>query len=578
MDKILIVDDEESIRFSFKMTLADEGYDVMGAGDYNSALQLISKAEPDLIITDIFLGRLTGIDFLKEIRKRELVCPVIMMTGIPDIKTSREAVQFGAFDYIPKPINRETLLRIVSHGLRHKELLDNKHRLERENLRVRKNMEAIFRSLNDGVITVDNDLCVVEANDAVKEICGRTAGEIIGNRFKGCGSSCGGACVNALKKILKTRKAMDEIQVECRRPGKPGQVVRLTGSPLRIDENKVSGAVLVIRNVTQLATLERELEERQQFHRIIGKGRRMQEIFGLLENISDTDSTALITGETGTGKELIAHAIHHNSPRKNRPFIKVNCSALSENLLESELFGHVRGAFTGAVKDKKGRFEMADRGTIFLDEIGDISPLIQLKLLRVLQEREFERVGDASTIKVDVRVIAATHRNLKEMTRLGEFREDLYYRIKVVDIPIPPLRERREDIPILVDHFSAMFNKRFHKTIDGVSNEFMNALMNYSWPGNIRELEHAVEHGFVLCQEKIILYDHLPVEIRNYFKEEKPGRPGIQDMGREDIVRALARTGWNKSKAARLLGMGRRTIYRKIEEFKITPPEGSKNL
>ncbi len=295
----------------------------------------------------------------------------------------------------------------------------------------------------------------------------------------------------------------------------------------------------------------------------------MQKLYALLENLSETDSTALITGETGTGKELVAHAIHYNSARKEKPFVKVNCSALAENLLESELFGHVKGAFTGAVQNKTGRFQMADQGTIFLDEFGDISPLIQLKLLRVLQEKEFEQVGDSTPIKIDVRIIAATNCNLKEKIKSGEFRQDLYYRIKVVDIPIPSLRERREDIPLLSDHFLGIFNKRFKKQIEGFSNEVINAFMNYSWPGNIRELEHAIEHAFVLCQGKTMLFDHLPVELKEYSRTEKSISLEKALPDKEELIHALNKTDWNKSKAARLLGISRKTIYRKIEEYKI---------
>jgi two-component system response regulator HydG len=304
----------------------------------------------------------------------------------------------------------------------------------------------------------------------------------------------------------------------------------------------------------------------------------MQDIYVLLESLAETDSTVLVTGETGTGKELIADAIHHNSPRKEKPFIKVNCSALSENLLESELFGHVKGAFTGAIKDKKGRFELADHGSIFLDEIGDISPLIQLKLLRVLQEKEFERVGDSTTIKSDVRVIVATNCDLKDKVSLGEFREDLYYRIKVMEVLLPALRKRRDDIPILAEHFSSLFNKRFKKQINRLSNDVINTFMNYPWPGNIRELEHAIEHGFILCRDNILQFDHLPLEIKEYFESkipshlEKTSETSETSETKEDIIHALEKTGWNKSKAARVIGMGRRTLYRKIKKFKITNP------
>lgn len=570
--KILIVDDEETIRFAFEAMLMDEDYDVVTASDFDTAVQSLQRKSPDLVITDIILGGHTGIDFLSEIKKRNLICPVIMITGEPNIETSTKAVRLGAFDYIPKPIRKETLLRIVSHGLQHKMLLDKKLQLEQENLKVRNNMEAIFGSLKDGIITVDEDLQVIEANPAIEDICGWPVKEIIGENFEKKRTGCNGACVNTLKETLKTKKSIGEVQIECRHKGMQKQIVRLTCTPLKSDEKCFFGAVLVIRNITKLATLEKELKERHQFNRIIGKSRKMQDIYALLENLSDMDSTVLITGETGTGKELIANAIHYNSLRRKKPFIKVNCSALSENLLESELFGHVKGAFTGAIKDKKGRFELADQGTIFLDELGDISPLVQLKLLRVLQEREFERVGESNTIKTNVRVIAATNCNLMEKAIRGEFREDLYYRIKVVDIPLPSLKDRRDDIPILADHFLTCFNNRFKKQISGFSNEVINAFMNYAWPGNIRELENAIEHGFVLCQSNRMMFDHLPVELKDSLTAKQWVRSQPPVTTKEEIRQMLEKTDWNKSKAARLLGMGRRTIYRKIEEFKIKKP------
>jgi len=571
--KILIVDDEENIRFSFEMILSDLGHDVMTAFDFDSALKMISGSQPDLIITDGVLGGHTGIEFLHEIKTRGLSCPVIMITGEPNIETSAEAVRLGAFDYITKPIRKEVLIRITTHGLEHKKLLDKKKILEMENLKARHKMEAIFQSLKDAVITVDNNLRVIEANDAVENICRFSAKDIIGKNFAEIQTFCSKSCMSVFKETLETKKIIGECRIECNHSEQKQQVVLLSSSPLKYSGNNSTGAVLVVRDITRLTDLECRLKERQKFHRIIGKSSRMQNIYTLLENLADTDSTVLITGETGTGKELAAHAIHYNSTRKEKPFVKVNCSALAENLLESELFGHVKGAFTGAVKDKTGRFQMADKGTIFLDEFGDISPMIQLKLLRVLQEREFERVGDSNPVKIDVRVIAATNNNLKEKVKTGEFRQDLYYRIKVIEIPIPSLRERREDIPLLSDHFLSLFNKQFKKKIEGLSNEVMSIFMTYSWPGNIRELEHAIEHGFVLCQGKTMLSDHLPLEIKDGSKNEKPDRSAHFPLNKEDVLHALNKTDWNKSKAARLLHIGRRTIYRKIEEYKIIKPK-----
>ena len=332
------------------------------------------------------------------------------------------------------------------------------------------------------------------------------------------------------------------------------------------------GAVLVIRDITRATDLERELRERHQFHNIIGKSDKMQKVYRLIEDLADTDTTVLITGESGTGKELIARALHYEGIRAAKPLVNINCSALSENLLESELFGHVKGAFTGAVKDKTGRFQLADGGTVFLDEIGDISPRIQLKILRFLQENEFEPVGDSTPVKVDVRIIAATNCNLKEKVKSGEFREDLYYRIKVIEIPLRPLRERRDDIPLLIDHFKKLFNNKFKKTINGISNDALPIFMHYQWPGNIRELEHAIEHSFVVCHGRTITVDHLPIEIMEHSTTKGPAPIKKHANEPREILEALNKTDWNKAKAARRLGISRRTIYRKIVEHKLTKP------
>jgi transcriptional regulator with PAS, ATPase and Fis domain len=254
------------------------------------------------------------------------------------------------------------------------------------------------------------------------------------------------------------------------------------------------------------------------------------------------------------------------------PFVKVNCGALSENLLESELFGHVKGAFTGAVKDRLGRFQMADGGTIFLDEIADISARIQLKLLRFLQEREFERVGDSLPLKVDVRVVAATNRNLAQKVRSGEFREDLYYRLKVVELSLPPLRERREDIPLLMEHFIDRFNRRMKKNIDGASSDVLDIFMEYPWHGNIRELEHAIEHAFVVCHDSTLTLRHLAPEIRQISQTTGRSSKKVRSAEPKNILQILNQTDWNKSKAARLLGISRPTLYQKIKEFKLSRP------
>jgi two-component system, NtrC family, response regulator HydG len=327
---------------------------------------------------------------------------------------------------------------------------------------------------------------------------------------------------------------------------------------------------MVLRDDTDVTDLELELKSHRQFHRIVGSSRPMQKIYALIKSLANVQTTVLVTGESGTGKELVAEALHLSGDRSHKPLVKVNCSALPESLLESELFGHVKGAFTGAIRDNIGRFHRADGGTIFFDEIGDVSPKVQLKLLRVLEEREFERVGSSAPTKVDVRLIAATNRNLMEKVTNGELREDLYYRLKVIEIKLPPLRDRREDIPLLVEHFRTGFNLKFKKNIEGISSDVLKAFLKYPWRGNVRELEHTMEHAFVLCNREIITFDNLPGE---FVAAPQAVRNSAVESAEADIQRileALDNTAWNKAKAARLLGIDRVTLYRKIKRYRIT--------
>lgn len=317
------------------------------------------------------------------------------------------------------------------------------------------------------------------------------------------------------------------------------------------------------------------------FENIIVRNAKMQEIYKFLPDVAKTKATVLVEGESGTGKELIAHAIHQFSPREDKPFIKVNCGALAEGILESELFGHVKGAFTGAVAHKMGRFELADRGTIFLDEIGDISLATQIKLLRVIQEGEFEKVGDNRKVKVDVRIIAATNKNLKEAVKTGEFRQDLYYRLRVVPIFLPPLRERKDDLPPLVDHFINQFNIEMGKKVIEVSPEAMDMLMAYDYPGNIRELENIIEHVLVLSNGNIILPEHLQKDIQQpplgLIEKVMERSAPLEQLERELILRILLQTEWNYTKTAEWLKVSRTTLWRKIRRYRIGPEDRFKN-
>ena len=559
MANILIVDDEESIRFTFERFLRAKGYNVFTAQDSGGALAKMAEMEPDLIFLDIILEDGAGTDILREIRTRGIDSPVIMITGDPSVDTAAEALRLGAFDYIPKPITEEKLLQITSTALKYKVLSDEKETY-------RSNLEAIFRSVKDPIITMDKNAVIIEMNDAAVDLCGFPR-DAVGMQFRALTRGCNGRCAEFLEEAIRRKEHIEASRVECQPVAGPRRVISLSAFPLMDSQNVFKGVVMVFRDETRLDNLEKQLISHRQVHRLVGKSVAMQEVYSLIEALANRQTTVLITGQSGTGKELVAEALHSEGDRRDKPLVKVNCSALPEDLLESELFGHVKGAFTGAFQERIGRFHRAHGGTIFLDEVGDLPPKIQGKLLRVLQEREFERVGESTPIKVDVRVIAATNKNLREQVRRGKFREDLYYRLKVVEITMPPLRDRRDDIPLLVEHFRRRFSAMFGKDIVAVSSDVMKAFLDYLWPGNVRQLEHTLEHAFVLCRNRTITLDNLPHDLLGGPEELDGTAITAKDDEPRAILEALEKAGGNKAKAARLLGMNRATLYRKMQKF-----------
>lgn len=567
--KILVVDDEESIRYTFRSFLADNGHDVLTAGNGHDGLTMIKETDFDLIFMDIILGDSSGIDLLREARKEIPECPVVITTGYPNVETATEALRLGAFEYIFKPVDQEKLIHTVNMALQYKAVRD-------ESERYRSNLEALFNSVKDSIITIDENMVITAANKAAMETFNFLKGhiekplkEIMDSHTCKFQPDCICKCLDALMETVRTKEGIEIFRTECIFEDSKKQIITINTSPLIKRHGKFSGAVMVMRDETRIDELEEDLRERRQLHNIIGKNKKMQKIYSLIKDLANVNTNVLITGESGTGKELIADAIHYTGERRSKPLVKVNCSALSETLLESELFGHVRGAFTGADRNKIGRFELADDGTIFLDEIGDISPRMQLRLLRAIQEKEFERVGDSATLKINSRIVAATNQDLQLKVAAGEFREDLYFRLKVVQLSIPPLRERPDDILLLTGHFINKMNTNFNKGIVGVSDEVQRLFLDYRWPGNIRELEHALEHAFVVARQDIITMDMLPGSLIDFSNDittppAKEGRPEA-----DIIIDALKRAGWNKSKAARLLNISVRTIYRKIEKYNI---------
>ncbi|MEM5788948.1 MAG: sigma 54-interacting transcriptional regulator [Syntrophobacteraceae bacterium] len=426
-----------------------------------------------------------------------------------------------------------------------------------------KNLQSILDNLMEGIIAHDMQRRILFFNRAAEKITGfsredvlgRDCHQVFGNPF--CGTKCSfcgqpqdnlshhGYTINATTKAGETR------QIE----------MSVTG--MRDDSGEVIGVLAAFRDLTDEISLKLRLGELTSFSGIIGRDRKMQDVFEQIRNLAATDYSVHITGETGTGKELVANAIHNESPRSGRPFVPVNCGALPEGLLESELFGHVRGAFSGAIRDKKGRFELAHGGTIFLDEVSELPRHMQVKLLRVLQEGTFERVGGERTISVDVRVISATNKDLRREMERQNFREDLYYRLSVVPIRIPALRERKNDIPILASHFLRQASTMGQKPAV-LSREALSLMLDYSWPGNVRELQNAIHFSLVKSRYSTIQPDHLPLEIRKMTCTT--ARPGPEcKLTAEGVTEALERAGGNRSKAAKLLGVGRATLYRFLD-------------
>jgi two-component system NtrC family response regulator len=462
MDTILIVDDEKNYPLILSAVLQEEGYEALTANSGEAALEIIAHSDVDLVLTDMKMPLMDGIELLEKIKKKDSELPVMMMTAHGTVEKAVEAMQKGAYNYILKPFDNEQL-------------------------------------------------------------------------------------------IIYVNKAMDMYRV--------------------VKENR---------------QLRRAVESQYAFGNLIGKSKAMQTIFETIRKVAPATATVLIEGASGTGKELVAKSIHFNSPRRNQPFVAVNCSALAETLLESELFGHERGAFTGAVAMKKGRFELADGGTLFLDEIGELSPSLQVKLLRVLQEKVFERVGGIRPITVDIRLIAATNKSLKEEIVQGRFREDLFYRLNVVHFVLPPLRNRIEDIRPLVAHFIKKYTLPHHGDtgVSRMDQEVERLFFDYSWPGNVRELENVIERAMVMCSGQVIKVEDLPHDFKkSVYKDNRlhlqnlPTKATLNEtlvhVEKEMILRALREANYVQSHAAARLGIGKSGLNQKIKKFGIEIPNRS---
>jgi len=470
---------------------------------------------------------------------------------------------------LPGPPTRDMLTCGLKHTLRTAKGVMNESAEQ-------KNRDAILDSITDGVFTVDQSWRITYFNRAAQRITGVSREQAVGQRC--CDVFRASICENdcALRQTFETGTPVVNKTVYI--VDADGKRVPITISTALLKDNagNVVGGVETFRDLSAVEELRKELQGKYSFADIIGRSPAMQELFDVVPELADSDSTVLIEGDSGTGKELFARAIHNLSARRDKPFVAINCGALPDTLLESELFGYQAGAFTDARQDKPGRFALADGGTIFLDEIGDISPAMQVRLLRVLQERTFEPLGSVKSVSVNVRVIAATNRDLGERVRQGQFREDLYYRINVVRLHLPKLQDRREDIPLLIDHFIAKFNHLQNKDVTGVSDKVLATLMDHDYPGNVRELENIIEHAFVRSRTGLIEPDRLPPELRPDNRDQPlqpQGRLTLQNMETALITEAIRRNAGNRTAAAKQLGIHPATLFRKIKTLNIELPD-----
>jgi len=442
--------------------------------------------------------------------------------------------------------------------------------------------KTVVDTIQDGVMIVNVDGIIVSVNQAFETITGYSGSKIVGQ-------SCSILNCNACEMIRNTAEChwcrmfqKGEIKKQkCVLQRKDGAYIHIVknAAVFKDSKGKVTGAVETMTDITglmekeiQIESFRRELQAEDRFYGIIGASAPMQRVFDLISNAAKSDAPVIIYGESGSGKELVATAIHQIGNRRDKPYIKVNCSALNEALLESELFGHVKGAFTGAIRSREGRFEAAAGGDIFLDEIGDLPPSLQIKLLRVLEEKVVERVGDNHPLSVDVRIITATNRDLRQLVSEGRFREDFFYRINVIPISVPPLRDRKGDIPLLAEAFFRRIKLKNDKNIEGISGETLELLMKYFWPGNVRELKSAFEYAFVSCRDQIIRPEHLPPNIlKDQGAETRPTETcwNMEEMKRQRLTEALVKAGGNQSKAAHILNISRTSVWSQIKRFNI---------
>ncbi|MBU2513485.1 sigma-54 dependent transcriptional regulator [bacterium] len=568
MEKILIIDDEENIRQMLHVLLSSEGYETRMAEDGEQGLSLMNSFQPRIIILDLKMPKMGGIDFLKQLQSTDdMRYLIIVLTGYGTDKEVQICYQLGVHSFMRKPVNIHEILGLVKSNLAliqfSEKLKQEKKEKEKTNLLLKKT----YDSMSEGVITLDSNLRIEMLSNKACRILDVTEDKALRKPAVSILGKLVAGPSGILMHLPEHSKEISEIQTLFHLSTGATIPVYLTIKPLNGKESK-EGWLLLFRDKREEERVISEQTGAMRFGRMVSNDSRMIEIFQFIDTIANSNTTVLIEGETGTGKELVAREIHDRSRRSQNLFHVINCATIPVNLLESELFGHERGAFTGAVKGKVGRFELADKGTLLLDEIGEISLEMQVKLLRVLQEQKFERVGGTKSIQVDVRVIAATNQNLKELLHQKRFREDLFYRLDVISVNLPPLRDRLMDIPALVSYFLKELNHSENREVRDVSSEVILRLLSYSWPGNIRELFHVIEYAFAVSKGHILTHEHLPKKLKPESTSPKVNDSLIKNE-KNTILNALKQASYDKKKVSGLLGISLTTLYRKLKKYRI---------
>ncbi|MBF0288679.1 MAG: sigma-54-dependent Fis family transcriptional regulator [SAR324 cluster bacterium] len=568
MEKLLIIDDDTLVRDVLKTTLSTEGYEILTAENGNEGLIALKKYTPQVVILDLKMPKMGGIEFLEAL-KPEIEHPysIIVLTGYDTDVEIEKCYALGIQSFLRKPVNICELRGVVKHTFQLDSYSSKLKQEIAEKERAYQLLKSTFDGMAEGVVTLNSNFLVkmvsakaclmleVDESDALN----KPALTLLGGQIAGPSG--------ILAKHINQKAKVPNIQTKLLCPSGAVIPVRLTIIPL--DNESEGNWLLLFRDQREEERLLSKKTSGALFGKMVSSDFKMKELFQVVDNIALSNATVLIQGESGTGKELLAREIHERSHRAQKPFHAVNCAAISANLLESEFFGHDRGAFTGANRNKPGRFELADQGTLFLDEIGEIPVELQVKLLRVLQEQTLEHVGGTKTIHVDVRIVAATSRDLKKMVEEKLFREELYYRLDVISLQLPPLRERLYDIPLLVASFIEQFNAKEQRQVQGISADLLKHLLNYSWPGNVRELYHGIEYAFAVSKENVLQVEHLPNKLRIQSAILAPASEAYPKTEKQTILIALEQANFHKGKAAALLGMSPATLYRKRQKYKI---------